>query len=315
MDKAELFRDDADRKAFMERLGRYLESTDSRCYAYALMTNHFHLLTITGREPLSKLMQSMLTSYAGYYNRRHDRTGKLYENRYKSILCEYDRYFLALVRYIHLNPIRAGLVKGMKGLRGYKWTGHRALIEEESIKWLQTNEVLGMFGHRKSTARRKYDEFVAAGLDIAAEEDLEGGGLIRSSGGIWQVRESLGVGEKLIGGERILGDTNFVTEVIRKSGQKEKRSARLRRLGWDIDRVVGRASEVVGVAPSLVRGSSKNRVVSRARALACKWLVKDLGYRGIDVARSMEITPGAISVLVARGEDVEDEEKVVLAKS
>ena len=90
MEQRKLFKDDKDRRVFLNRLGRFLESTSTKCHAYALMPNHFHLLVVTGESTTSALMQSLLTSYAAYFNRRHDRRGKLYENRYKSILC--DKY-------------------------------------------------------------------------------------------------------------------------------------------------------------------------------------------------------------------------------
>jgi REP element-mobilizing transposase RayT len=97
-------------------LAGYLKETETKCYAWALMPNHFHLLIKTGLVPISKLMLRLLTGYAISYNLRHKRQGHLFQNRYKSILCQEDPYFLELVRYIHLNPLRANLVQDMKAL-------------------------------------------------------------------------------------------------------------------------------------------------------------------------------------------------------
>ena len=102
-----IFDDDADRDGFLERLGSVLIESGAICYAWALIPNHFHLLLRTGQAPVSSVMRRLLTGYAMGYNRRHRRVGHLFQNRYKSILCQEEPYFLELVRYIHLNPLRA----------------------------------------------------------------------------------------------------------------------------------------------------------------------------------------------------------------
>ena len=106
----EIFKDDKDRKAFLERLALILEETQTQCYAWALIPNHFHLLLRTGPTPISTVMRRLMTGYAVTFNKRHKRSGHLFQNRYKSIVCEEEPYLLELIRYIHLNPIRAGLV-------------------------------------------------------------------------------------------------------------------------------------------------------------------------------------------------------------
>jgi REP element-mobilizing transposase RayT len=109
IDRQAIFSDDADRNGFLERLGDILTDTKTACYAWAMIPNHFHLLLRTGATPLSAVMRRLLTGYAVSYNRRHRRYGHLFQNRYKSMLCQEDPYLLELVRYIHLNPMRARL--------------------------------------------------------------------------------------------------------------------------------------------------------------------------------------------------------------
>ena len=106
-EKTELFRDDTDRNDFLKRLAAHCESRRLIVYAWVLMSNHFHLLVRTGSEPLALGMKKILSGYVGTYNRRHKRWGHLFQNRYKSIVCEDDPYLLELTRYIHLNPLRA----------------------------------------------------------------------------------------------------------------------------------------------------------------------------------------------------------------
>ncbi|MEA1991952.1 MAG: transposase [Thermodesulfobacteriota bacterium] len=128
IERRKIFWDDKDRSSFLERLAVILEKTQTQCYAWALIPNHFHLLLRTGQTPLSKVMRRLMTGYAVTFNKRHKRSGHLFQNRYKSIVCEEDQYLLELIRYIHLNPLRAGLVKDLKELDKYPWTGHSAIM-------------------------------------------------------------------------------------------------------------------------------------------------------------------------------------------
>ena len=128
IERRKIFKDDHDRENFLMRLALILEETQTQCYAWALIPNHFHLLLRTGLTPLSKVMRRLMTGYAVSFNKRHKRSGHLFQNRYKSVVCEEDPYLLELIRYIHLNPLRAGLVKDLKGLDRYPWTGHSAIL-------------------------------------------------------------------------------------------------------------------------------------------------------------------------------------------
>ncbi len=128
IERREIFKDDKDRKSFLNRLATILEETQTQCFAWALIPNHFHLLLHTGATPLSKVMRRLMTGYAVSFNRRHKRSGHLFQNRYKSVVCEEDPYLLELIRYIHLNALRAELVKDLKELDKYSWTGHSAIL-------------------------------------------------------------------------------------------------------------------------------------------------------------------------------------------
>jgi putative transposase len=128
IERRKIFLDDNDRKSFLERFANILDETQTQCYAWALIPNHFHLLLRTGPTPLSKVMRRLMTGYAVTFNKRHKRAGHLFQNRYKSVICEEDPYLLELIRYIHLNPLRAGLVKDLKELDKYPWIGHSTLL-------------------------------------------------------------------------------------------------------------------------------------------------------------------------------------------
>jgi len=116
IERRRIFKTDADRDNFLSRLGDILTETETACYAWALIPNHFHLLLRTSNVSISTVMKRLLTGYALWFNRKHGRYGHLFQNRYKSILCQEDVYLLELVRYIHLNPLRAKLMPDLKTL-------------------------------------------------------------------------------------------------------------------------------------------------------------------------------------------------------
>ena len=120
IEKRRIVNDVADRKSFVKRLGALSADTKITIYAWALMTNHAHILLRSSEIGLSGFMRRLLTGYAVSYNRRHRRWGYLFQNRYKSIVCDEDAYFTELVRYIHLNPLRAKLVKSLAQLDRYR---------------------------------------------------------------------------------------------------------------------------------------------------------------------------------------------------
>ena len=114
IERRRIFYDHADRDDFIKRLSTILSDTSTPCYAWALIPNHFHLFLRTGAAPIATVMRRLLTGYAVSFNRRHRRHGHVFQNRYKSILCQEDPYLLELVRYIHLNPLRASVVSSLK---------------------------------------------------------------------------------------------------------------------------------------------------------------------------------------------------------
>jgi putative transposase len=128
IERTTLFRDDTDRADFVARVADLAEQAAWTVSAWALLPNHAHLLVRTGARPLPRNMRSLLTGYAGAFNRRHHRVGHLFQNRYTSIVVEEEQYLLELVRYLHLNPLRAKVVPGLRALDRYPWTGHSALL-------------------------------------------------------------------------------------------------------------------------------------------------------------------------------------------
>lgn len=167
--RAAIFIDDVDREDFLSRLDDLCANGAATVYAWCLMDNHLHMAIRAGGRPLATTMRRLLTGYAMGFNRRHDRVGHLFQNRYKSVVVEEDRYLLALVRYIHRNPLRAGLVATVEELATYPWSGHAALVGGPAPGFQELDFVLSSFGARVGAARRALCDFMGA-AQASAEE-------------------------------------------------------------------------------------------------------------------------------------------------
>ena len=121
VERRAVFRDDQDRNGFVERLSALVEEESIDLFAYVLLDNHFHLVARRQQSPLAQFMRRLLTGHTVTFNRRHRRAGHLFQNRYKSVLCDEDSYLLQLVRYVHLNPVRARIVADPAD---YRWSSH-----------------------------------------------------------------------------------------------------------------------------------------------------------------------------------------------
>jgi REP element-mobilizing transposase RayT len=202
--------DAEDRAAFLGRLGDVATATGTTLYAWALLPNHAHLLLRSGPAGLPQVMPRLLTGYAQAYNRRHRRVGHLFQNRYKSIVVEEDPYFRDLVRYIHLNPLRARLVPDLPHLDRYPWCGHAGIQRRQHPPWQDRAAVRSWFGRTERVALRAYRAFLQEGIPQGRRPELVGGGLVRSLGGWAEVRAIRQRADRVLADERILGSGPFV---------------------------------------------------------------------------------------------------------
>jgi len=257
-------------------------------------------------------MRRLLTGYAVWYNRRHGRYGHLFQNRYKSILCQEDAYLLELVRYIHLNPLRAKVVPDLKALDRYPYCGNSALMGKVKCDWQNTDKVLSLFSERSGTARRAYRLFVNKGIDQGKRTDLTGGGLVRSMGG-WAAVKALRaskVFEK--GDERILGNGAFVESVLKSSEERMKKKYYLQARGFGLTDVAVRVAGVLGVDQEKIWAAGKHREIVQARSLLCYWAVRELGITMVSLARRLDQSVTAVGKAVIRGEKLARENNYLL---
>lgn len=299
IERRKIFWDPSDCDALLTRLSHLVRESGVRCYAWALLPNHFHLLLRTGKTPLPRLMRRLLTGYAVEFNRRHHRHGHLFQNRYKSILCQEEPYLLELVRYIHLNPVRNGLVDSVEALADYPYCGHGMLVGTRTGDWQATDAVLGLFGSSRHRARKRYQEFVQAGVRRGRRPELTGGGLRRSLRG-WVDVEQARRETRIMSDERILGDGEFVGGVLRAAEEELVRRSALRRR-YDLDRLAGEVGRICSVSPDDLFSRQRTRRLVEARSLFCYWAVEELGETGASMARRLGLTQPAVSMAVSRG--------------
>ena len=264
-----------DYEAYLERLARYRKRFGVTVYAYCLMSNHVHLLLETGSEPLSKFMQGLQQSYTQYFNRKHHKVGHLFQGRYRAIVCEKDEYLLTLVRYIHLNPIRAKLVQR---LDDYPYSGHPEYCGVRASEALETSRVLNMLGGSQS-----YQRFIQEGLRDGHREEY------------YAVKD-----------QRFLGEERFI-EKLKAQVDEEPETPRSKKTAMIAFRHAARALEV---DPEVLSGVDRSWEVSRHRALVGYVLIRRLGYKLKDVAKCLGRDIATVSSLISRySERIADDEE------
>lgn len=243
-------------------------------YAYCLMTNHVHLLIERREDPIGRIMHRVLTGYSQYYNRRYRRSGHLLEGRHKAILCQSDRYLAELVRYIHLNPVRAKMVSAPEQ---YPYGGHRAYLGMEPAGILDVDPVLRHFGAKQKVAREAYRQFVAAGKKLGHQEEF----YLTDEG-------------------RILGNEEFVDATIHRIGET-KRQPRVpvqnntpATDGMDIDRLIAVVEKVCRIPRKDFYGSGKSASAVLAKELLIL-IGRQLGASLILLAEVTGLSSGSVS--------------------
>jgi REP-associated tyrosine transposase len=310
-----IFKDDEDRDHFIQRLGVILSDTSTRCYAWALIPNHFHLLLKTGTAPIATVMRRLLTGYAVSFNRRHHRHGHLFQNRYKSILCQEDTYLKELVRYIHLNPLRANLVSGLIDLDKYPYGGHSCLMGKRKHIWQSIDDVLGLFANKGIAARKNYHAFVERGILIGRQPELTGGGLIRSVGGWHALKTMRRMDVHLKSDERILGDSDFVEGVLSSASEELESQYKLKVMGVDFNSLVKRVADIFDIDADQVWVPGKHPQRVLARSVLAYWAVRNLGLSGVEVSTRLGLSQSATSRAVQRGALITKERAVVMIEN
>lgn len=255
---------DVDYDAYLHRLELYRARYGVSLHAYCLMPNHVHLLARTGTSPLAKFMQGLQQSYTQWFNRAHEKVGHVFQGRYRAIVCDSDEYLVTLVRYIHLNPVRAGLASRPDL---YRYSGHRALLTGQSSALLDPEPVLRLLGGPDG-----YERFTREGAGEGHQARL------------YETRD-----------QQVLGDQTFADRVTRKAGREATPPSR-----EPLGEALSRLETALGLGTGVVEGRDRRHDVAAARGLLALVLVRCRGYRLTDVARLLGRDPATLSVTVGR---------------
>ena len=290
----------------MARLATACRDGGASVLAWALLPNHLHVLLRSEHATLSRLMHRVLGGYAGTFNRRHHRHGHLFQNRFKSIVVEDEPYLLQLVRYIHLNPLRAGLVTDVATLDHDRWTGHSRLMGFIEDGWQDVDSVLGRFGTRVGEARHAYRRFVLEGVGDGRRPELRGGGLRRSRGACDVVATLARGRERWAFDERVLGSSDFVLHLQEEELARRQWGRRPRPRGDTLPRIVRAVAAHTGVSAAALCSGSKRRDVVQARALLSFLAVNEAAISAAAVAGAVNVTARAVVRVLALGARVAD---------
>ncbi len=263
--RQQTFTSDGDYRAYIERLARYRKKYDYVLHAYCLMPNHVHLLVESSEHPLAKFMQGLQQSYSQYFNLKHRKTGHVFEGRYKAILCQKDEYLLQLIRYIHLNPVRAGLVRSPER---YRYSGDHAYLHGKATETIDPAAVLSMLGGRQA-----YRRFVRDGLGEGHKQEY------------YEVED-----------QRFLGAKGFGERLRRKEPALSAKRLTRRSIGA----AARDLAKLLKVEIHTLRSPDRGWAISKARTIAAYVLVRRLGYRLSDVAAYFDRDTATLATLLAR---------------
>lgn len=300
IERREIVRDDQDRAAFVARMGAVATATQTIIYAWALLPNHAHLLLRSGPQGLPTFMRRVLTGYATRYNRRHRRHGHLFQNRYKSIVCEEDAYFRELVRYIHLNPVRVKLVAGLAQLARYPWSGHAGVVGRVDHAWQDRQYVLSWFGRDRATAIATYRRYMQEGIPQGRRPELVGGGLIRSLGGWAEVRAMRRRGQRALADARILGREDFVARMLEAADERLTPEPVRAQRHREATRLVHTLCRREDIRVEELQAGSRRKPVAEVRARIAVHLVTRLGLPLAEAARHLGVSTSGIAKVITR---------------
>lgn len=296
IDGMKIYRSPKDCRVFLQILSDCILSSDGcTVVAWALMPNHFHLLIFINKKPLSHIMRKLLTKYALYFNKKYKRRGHLYQNRYKSIVCDEDLYLRQLVRYIHLNPYKAKIVKTLQSLDSYEFTGHKTLLGKVDYPWQDTQFILKMF----EGSPKEYRLFIKS--EMSNQVNLDGGGLKKSILATGESIESFIASNnenRQMYDDRILGGGDFVEQILTEVESKGTHYVDREPLNEIIKKILLK----FGVDKSIFKKRSEPAMkIKRLIVETC--VIKHL-YTAAEVADELGMNRSTISRMVSKQEIV-----------
>ena len=235
-------------------------------------------------------MKPLHTDYAHYYNKKYSRRGPLFHDRYKSIPTQDQFYIEELIRYIHLNPLRAGICKTLHQLDRYDWCGHKSIVENNLNVFLAVKQVLQRFSRDTRTARDKYQEFISAGIGSEANDKVVK--FVRANNSNKQDSNTSGCW--------VIGDPEFQQMVLKKDQTNRLTLARYRKENITLEYVLKKISSALSIEEDLILHQSKRTVQADARKIFCH-IARSLGFPTITIGTFLGIQQAAVSNAARKG--------------
>lgn len=281
------------RDRYLELLGRTAETHDSRIIAYCLMSSHIHLVLQLGNDPLSQLTKQIHAPFANWINRNTKGLGAIFADRPKSVLVHSETHGMALLRYVHNNPVRAGLVERASDSR---WSSHQAYLGLAPCPpWLATDAVFGADGAELESLRHDLACFVDEGRLEKRSPELSGD---ISTALTKRIRKLMGCDVEL--SYPILGPDEFVLSALKEQVHRLGDRRLSQQKDVSAEEVIEAVFQSLSLEPSLARQKNKTTLVSKARALSAWLWVERLGRSQIEMADAMNLSAGAVSMMVSR---------------
>ena len=299
----DMFLDDDDRHEFLRRLEKGLNKTQFQCHTWTLMDNHYHLLIRVNHRKLEKLMRGLNGGYAQYYNKKYDKTGYLLQNRFKSVPCQDQDYAAELIKYINLNPLRAGKVKSFEQLKTYSWCGHGFLIGQKGAlgeSFQNRQECLHRFGEDEKEAIINYFKFLEENY---VEDNAQEAGMLPAT-------ESAEIINSCKGQPAVIGDPDFATRAMEQ--WRDEMNRKHRKADYPV--VMKNTAETmckkhnIELPELFKRGRQNSR--SWARIQFCHHLYKNELIPPSVIAKYLKITISPVIRMIEIGQSLEKEEKI-----
>jgi putative transposase len=298
-----LFSDDADREHFLVLLDACLKRTNTRCYAWVLMNSHYHLVLRIGDIELWEVMKPLNMRYAQYHKAKTGRNGPLFMDRYKSIVTQDQNYVQELVRYVHLNPIRAGICKNPSALERYPWCGHSVVMGRSKRRFQDVRTVLRRFGSTEKTARSSYCRFLRDGLKEKADEDVLIDLVRKSNAGSESGRTAACW---------VIGEQKFVREVLSSAEARRLRISRFTLEGGTFNGIAENICAVFTISAAMLRRRQRDNVASEARKVFAYIAVKVYNAPLGRVGEYLGVGNAAVSAMVHTGREIVQARKIVI---
>lgn len=311
IDGKAVFQNESDKFDLIGRFAELVPELHVSIYAWAVMPNHLHLLVRTGREPIYKFMQCLLTGFAVSYNLRNDRKGHVFQGRFKSILVQEEIYFIQLIKYIHLNPLKAGIVKNINGLEEYRWCGHGSIMGVRKEPWVNSMYVLSKFGSERDDSISNYLKCISEKTSNKTLETMVHGTYTLGRKGICSTTSESRC-DGLKGNCRVLGNKEFAVRTMNWIKQEGNRIARDREDTHDrIAKLFAWVEDNWGFSAKMIQGNTRNPELSDSRALIAWVLSNHLGLSQSDCSGILRMSRSGIRKAISNGKEIFSDSQII----